>query len=162
MHWYVIQTKPRQEGRAVEHLERQGYTCYLPTVTVERPRPRSRFEAKEPLFPRYLFIQLDEIDSNWSPIFSTRGVSQMVRCNNQAVSVADHIIDEIRDRTERPNFRLPYLQPGERVRITEGAFTNVEAIFLANDSEQRVVLLMNILHQEQQVEFPLRSIRKIG
>lgn len=162
MHWYVIQTKPRQEERALEHLERQGYICYLPTVTVERPCPRSRFEVKEPLFPRYLFIQLDEIDSNWYPISSTRGVSQMVRCNHQPVPVADRIIDEIRQRTERPDFRLPYLQAGERVRITEGAFTDVEAIFLANDSEERVVLLMNILHQEQQVELPLRSIRKIG
>ena len=28
--WYVIQCRARQEERALEHLERQGFECYRP------------------------------------------------------------------------------------------------------------------------------------
>ena len=36
MHWYLIHTKPRQELRALENLERQGYECYLPLLPTEK------------------------------------------------------------------------------------------------------------------------------
>ena len=38
MHWYLVHTKPRQEGLALENLERQGYECYLPTLPSEKLR----------------------------------------------------------------------------------------------------------------------------
>lgn len=106
--WYVIQTKPRQEWRALEHLRRQGYTCYLPALKVENLRPGDRVEQERPLFPQYLFIRLDEIASNWYPICSTRGVSRMVRFNGEGVPVADRIIEQIRRRTESHDPCLPY------------------------------------------------------
>ena len=30
--WYVIQCKAREDGRALEHLQRQAFYCYAPTV----------------------------------------------------------------------------------------------------------------------------------
>jgi transcriptional antiterminator RfaH len=160
--WYVIQCKPRQEWRALEHLERQGHSCYLPTLVREHVRQGRKLEVKEPLFPRYLFIRLDEVNSNWYPIRSTRGVSQLVRFNEHPLPVGDDIIDLIRERLAKKEAHVPYLQPGERVRITKGAFADMEAIFVANDGDERVVLLMNILHREHRVEFPVGSVRKLG
>ncbi len=41
--WYLIHTKPRQEHIALTNLERQGYTCYLPLLRVEKnPPPQGR------------------------------------------------------------------------------------------------------------------------
>ena len=40
--WYVVHTKPRQEDKALLNLERQGYRCYLPRLTVEKIR-RGKF-----------------------------------------------------------------------------------------------------------------------
>jgi transcription antitermination factor NusG len=61
-----------------------------------------------------------------------------------------------------PNLpRVSYLKAGERVLITDGCFADVEAIFVTNDGEQRVMLLMNILHREQTVSFPVTSVRKV-
>ena len=59
-HWYVIQTKPRQESVAIENLERQGYAAYCPKMAqAKRRRQRQRWQKViEPLFPRYLFVQL--------------------------------------------------------------------------------------------------------
>ena len=160
--WYLLHCKPREDARALEHLERQGYNCYLPTLVLEQLRHGRKVERRESLFPRYLFIRLDEINSNWYPIRSTRGVSQIVRFNAQPVPVKDEIVELIRARLAQKPARVPYLQPGERVRITEGAFSDVEAIFVSSDGDERVVLLMNILHREQRVRFPVGSVRKLA
>ena len=63
MHWYLVHTKPRQEKCALDNLQRQGYQCYLPTRPSEKLRQRLLTLADEPLFPRYLFIQLGMDDT---------------------------------------------------------------------------------------------------
>ena len=80
MDWYLIHTKPRQESRAALNLAQQGYQCYLPLMAVERLRQRALTLVLEPLFSRYLFIQLDTSHSgqNWGPIRSTKGVARIV------------------------------------------------------------------------------------
>jgi transcriptional antiterminator RfaH len=133
--WYAIKCKPRQEYRALENLERQGFCCYL-------------------------FIELNDAKDDWYPIRSTRGVSHIVRFNEHPLPVKDQIIETIRQRLTSNPSKIPYLQPGERVRIVEESFSQLEAIFVANDGDRRVVLLMNILHSEQRLSFPVTSVRK--
>jgi len=57
--WYLIHSKPRQEQIALENLERQFYPCYLPIFRAEKIRRGELSVSEEPLFPRYLFVQLD-------------------------------------------------------------------------------------------------------
>jgi transcriptional antiterminator RfaH len=155
--WYVIHCKAHQEKRALENLERQAFVCYLPTLTVEKLRHARRCEVEEPLFPGYLFIHLDALSDQFHPIRSTRGVIQIVRFHEYPMAVNDALIEGIQQRLQP---RVPYLQPGEPVRITEGAFADVDAIFLAPDGAERVVLLMNVLHREQRLTFPVSAVRK--
>lgn len=51
-------SKPRQEERAYENLVRQGYSCFLPKISVETIRSGKIYLKQEPLFPRYVFVQL--------------------------------------------------------------------------------------------------------
>jgi transcriptional antiterminator RfaH len=161
-HWYLIHCKPREDGRALEHLQRQGFECYRPMRTCERWRQGRKCTVTEALFPRYLFIHLNCVQDNWYPIRSTRGVHELVRFNQKPLPVGDDIIEGIRARLEARGFQEPYLKPGERVRIMDGAFSHLEAIFLAPDGDERVVLLMNILNKEQHLRFPVVSVRKVG
>jgi transcription antitermination factor NusG len=62
----------------------------------------------------------------------------------------------------RFRYDKPHLKPGERVQITEGAFSQIEAIFVTNDGDERVVLLLNILQQDQKLSFPLEAVRKLA
>lgn len=68
----------------------------------------------------------------------------------------------IRERLVTDQSPVPHLRPGERVRITEGCFTGVEAIFVANGGSDRVTILMNILHREQTLTLPVGAVRKCG
>lgn len=158
--WYVIQCKPRQDVRALENLERQGFACYMPTLNAEKLLQGRKLLVREPLFPGYLFINLDAVNDNWYPIRSTRGVMQIVRVRERPLPVHGQVVETIRRRLAGDPPRMPYIQPGERVRITEGCFAQLEAIFIADDGDQRVMLLMNVLQREQTLSFPLTSIRK--
>lgn len=161
LRWYLIHCKPREDERALENLERQGFECYRPTRLIERRRNGGKCTVPEPLFPNYLFIHLDCVNDNWSPIRSTRGVLQIVRFNGFPLPVADGIIEGIRSRLGGVSVE-PYLKPGERVRIMAGAFSQMEAIFVAHDGQDRVVLLLNILQRNQELSFPIETIRKLG
>lgn len=162
LRWYLVYCKPHEDERALENLERQGFQCFRPIRKVERLRNGCKYTASEALFPRYLFIQLDRKNDNWYPIRSTRGISQIVRFDEHPLPVPDSIIEGIRRRLDEGSDAEPHLKPGERVRITDGAFSQLEAIFVANDGDERVVLLLNILQRDQRLSFPVESVRKIG
>ncbi len=79
MKWHVIHTKVREEFRALENLQAQGFEVFLPICQVQKKQQGKIHLATEPLFPRYLFILLFDVTSNWFPIRLTRGVSQLLR-----------------------------------------------------------------------------------
>lgn len=87
-HWYLAHSKPGQEEVAKTNLERQGYTVYLPLCNLFRRRMGRRLAVIGPLFPRYLFIQLESGVDDWRPIRSTKGVAALVRFGTElAVAV---------------------------------------------------------------------------
>jgi transcriptional antiterminator RfaH len=160
--WYLVHCKARQEQRALEHLQRQGFECYFPLYEKERLRRDRRERVWEGLFPGYVFIQLDSIHDNWLPIRSTRGVIQIVRFNNYPLPVADALIEQLQRSIERRPLREPYLKSGERVVISVGCFSGVEAIFVASDGDERVMLLLSILQSDQTLSFPVGGVRKLN
>ncbi|MDY0920097.1 transcription/translation regulatory transformer protein RfaH [Pseudomonas viridiflava] len=157
--WYLIQTKPRQEARAEEHLQRQHFECYRPLKSGERKRS-NRTSVEEELFPGYLFIRMDQVHDNWYPIRSTRGVARIVTFGGHPVPVRDELIEQIRQRLSAPAPRMVFTQ-GEPVLIKTGGFCDVEAIFLATDGTERAVILLNMLQRQQKVVLPISSLARM-
>ncbi|MCF5708512.1 transcription/translation regulatory transformer protein RfaH [Pseudomonas syringae] len=157
--WYLIQTKPRQEARAEEHLQRQQFECYRPLRSGERKRNGLALTEEE-LFPGYLFIRMDQVNDNWYPIRSTRGVARIVTFGGHPVPVRDELIEQIRQRLAAPAPRMVFTQ-GEPVRIKAGGFCDVEAIFLATDGTERAVILLNMLQRQQKVVLPISSLTRM-
>jgi transcriptional antiterminator RfaH len=156
--WYLIQTKPRQEARAAEHLQRQLFECYRPLKPGEKKRG-SRAAAEEELFPGYLFIRMDQTHDNWYPIRSTRGVARIVTFGGMPVPVQDVLIEQIRQRLLAPQPKVQFRE-GETVRINAEGFNDVEAIFLTADGDERAVILLNLLQREQKVTLPVTSLMR--
>lgn len=48
--WHLVYTKAQQEDIALVNLERQGYTCYLPKLRIEKIRRRKTEVVIEPMF----------------------------------------------------------------------------------------------------------------
>ncbi len=161
--WYLVHTKPRQEDTALINLEQQGYMCYLPKLQIERIRRHKAEVVIEPMFPRYLFIQLNQRDENqsWAPIRSTIGVSQLVRFGTQIAKVDDRLLDLLRSReSTHPTESL--FQPGEHVRVTEGPFIGFEAIYQTTDAERRSMILLEFLNKPVSVKINTAGLEKIA
>ncbi|MED5610865.1 transcription/translation regulatory transformer protein RfaH [Pseudomonas sp. JH-2] len=155
--WYLVQCKPRQAPRALEHLERQGYECLLPMHQIERLHKGQLQQLSEPLFPGYLFIHLDKVDDNWLPIRSTRGVSRIVSFGGHPTSVPKIVISQLANR-QAP--MLPALSQGDQVLIDDPNLQQLEAIFLSKDGNSRVLLLLNLLQREITISFPIDRLRR--
>jgi transcriptional antiterminator RfaH len=164
MHWYVIHTKPQQEQRALLNLEQQGYDCYLPLVAVEKLRRGIITVRQEPLFARYLFIQLDtsETAKSWAPIRSTLGISRMVIFGNEPAKLDRQLIDALRTPKESICNNQPQnlFSKGEKVQITQGPFNGLEAIYQLHDGESRALVLINLLSKQVQLKIPLANLIK--
>ena len=165
MHWYVIYTKPRQELRALLNLEQQGYQCYLPLIAVEKLHRGKLSVIEEPLFARYLFIQLDASQSgkSWGPIRSTKGVSRLVAFGTEPTRVDDQLIQVLQVRNQA-FFNQPQClyEPGERLLVNEGPFAGIEAVYQMSDGEHRAMVLIEILSKPVQVKISPSSLSKIG
>ena len=157
--WYVVQTKPRQELRAREHLERQGFRCVLPLLRVEKIRRRTRQWVYEPLFARYLFIELGGADAKWNVLRSTRGVSQVVQFGGVPAKVPSEWMNAFLS-CDRAPVRL--FDTGQRVVVTDGPFAGLEGIYQLPDSETRAIVLLELLGKPCKGTFPVEALRRVA
>jgi len=160
--WYLIYTKPRAEKLAQENLQRQEFNTYLPLVMETHRRRGKYISLVEPMFPRYLFIQLNCTTDNWAPIRSTLGVSSIVRFGTYPMQVPESLL-EILQESEDENGIQSILEKeflaGDRVRIIDGAMTGLEGIYESKTSKERVTILLNIAGQHTRVSMTRHDIQ---
>ena len=159
MQWYVIHTKPRQEQRALENLQRQGFEAWLPMIELEKVRRSRLVKVTEPMFSRYLFIRLDTTQTNWSPIRSTLGVSKLVSFGNVPAAVPDDLIDLLRDAPPLTPQRL--MNPGDEVQLVQGPLRGLRGIYQQHDGEARAMVLIELLSQPQTIQIELQALRPV-
>ena len=151
--WYLIKTKPRQEKKAKQNLENQGYVSFYPIAKIN--------DRLVVLFPGYLFVQLNEKTQNWSPINSTKGVSHFVKFGLNFAKVSTGVIEFIianQHITADKLINLNKFKPGDKVQISDGAFKGLIAIFKCFKSDERVTLLLNLMGQEQSLSLQKKSV----
>lgn len=152
--WYLLYSKPQQERLALENLGRQGYHGYLPLIRRKRRRQSRYVDVIEPMFPRYLFIHLNDETDDWGPIRSTIGVAKLVRFGDCAARVPDRLVTGLQDREDEYGIQdLPVRQfkEGDRVRIQAGPLEGYEGIFQARNSQERVMVLLDVVGRQTRV-----------
>jgi len=77
--WIAVNTHANAESLAVANLRRQRYECYCPTYPAQRRHARKVENVRRPLFPGYVFVDVDSRDGIWRPIMSTVGVRAVVK-----------------------------------------------------------------------------------
>ena len=157
--WYLVQCKPKDSFRAEMHLQNQGFECFHPTLPIKRKIRGKIKTIIEPLFPFYLFMLLSNTQ-NWSSIRSTRGVSRIVRFKESFAVVSHELIDGLRLQCNKLHGILPesLYKVGQKVRVTDGCFKDIEAIITATKGEERVILLLNLLGRSQELEMPVDMV----
>ncbi len=150
--WYAVHSQPRKEAVALENLERQGFSSWLPRVA-RSVRKNGRWATKvEPLFARYLFVNLDVSQQDVSPIRSTLGCVGLVRQAGLPASVPVGVVEGLQALVD-PETGLhqlsqlgaPTFKKGDRVRVLAGPFEGLEGIFQRPTAEARAMVLLQML-----------------
>lgn len=160
--WYVVATKPRQEAVAEEHLMRQGYPTFLPTLRL-RKRQRGKWqEVTEPTFPGYVFVGLEPGRDDMAPIRSTQGCRDLVRFGQQPAIVPEQIMQALRlsanTQLSPAEQRKDPFSSGDLVTIEEGPFEGLSAIYCMKKGADRVQLLISLLGGAQRVDIDINSV----
>ena len=159
LRWYVVHSKPSAEAVAQTNLERQGYQVYLPRLVQSVLWRQQRRERIVPLFPRYLFLRLQEGSQPLGPVRSSVGVAGVVRFGCRYAAVGDEVIRNLQARAD-PHTGLHRLSrpaplvAGTAVQIAAGPFDGLEGIFQREDGAERVVVLLKLLGQDTPVRVP--------
>ena len=153
--WLAVICKPRQESVAEENLVRQGFHVYLPRLRIRRRRRGQWIDSIEVLFPRYIFIRIDPLLQNLAPVRSTRGAAGLVRFGGQPAVVPDEVIDALL-QCQDPASGLHQenrtaLSSGDRIKLVDGPFAGMEAVFAEPDGEKRVIVLLELLGKTNKV-----------
>jgi transcriptional antiterminator RfaH len=143
------------------HLGRQGFATYLPRYLKRRRHARRVDVVAAPLFPRYLFVEVDMGAQRWRSIYSTIGVSRLV-CNGELPApVPDRVIGVLKNRESASGFiqlEPPQFSAGDKVRVLEGAFYDCLGIYDGMTDRERVEILLDLLGRKVRVSLKAEAI----
>jgi transcriptional antiterminator RfaH len=161
--WYALYTKPRKEKQVYDSLQHRGFTVFLPLRPVFK---RGRVvQTSEPLFPCYLFANFDIRETGLYPVQWTEGLRTVVGFLGEPAIVDDDIIAYIKSRlsAEVDPWQTGRFKSGEAVRITDGPFRDLAAVFDGKlTGSGRVRVLLSILGQQARVEVSEDWLQALG
>jgi len=155
--WYVVHSQPNGEARATFNLERQGFPVYLPRYLATRRHARRTARIPRPLFPRYLFVQLDPNCDRWRSVNGTYGVAYLVTHGSTPLAVPEGVVETIAAREDAEGvveLDQPTFVSGQRVEIVHGPMATKIGLFDHVADQERIVLLLNLLGRQVRVTLP--------
>jgi transcription antitermination factor NusG len=150
--WYAVRTKPRHEKSVARQLEMEGLENYLPLLQQSRQWTDRTKVIDLPLFPGYVFVRIPDYSSRKVQVLRKAGVLGFVKNDRGAMSIPDSELNGVRLLVANriPHASHPYLEVGQRIRITDGVLRGVEGILvgLANKtSKQGLVVSVDLIQR---------------
>lgn len=158
--WYTLHTRPNAEYQVAEVLQQRQLQVYLPHVEVTGNRRR---REHRPFFPCYMFVRVDLEAVGLSLIRWTPGLRRVVAFGDRPAAVPDSLIDLIRQQLEASHAGGHYcrFQPGDPVRIVDGPFRDMIAVFdRALGASERVQVLLKVLGQVSRMQIEASCLEK--
>lgn len=159
--WFVVYSKPRQEGCAQFHLEHRGIEVFAPKMLL--PAYLERRTRLVPLFPNYLFVRIDPAE-HFNTVLWSPGVSRFITSQRGTPArLDDAIVEFFRERADGDGVIVARadLAVGTQVEVTRGPFDGLMGIITRPpDARGRVRVLMRLLNRHVvKVDVPVHSLR---
>jgi transcription antitermination factor NusG len=154
--WMIATFKINELKRLKENLQNQDLEYYHPKINTKK---YNLILKDEPLFPGYIFIY-SEIE-NYSKIKFTRGISKVIRFNNNIATLEDDEIIELK-KIESESYSQPIIQQihvGQEAIMSEGPLKGSFITIASLPNKDRVNIFIHILGKRRKVTTSLDEIK---
>ena len=145
--WYLIRTKPARERWVQDQLSIILPQVFLPMLETRMARFGRRVWCVVPMFPSYLFARFD-LRERYFDVKYLAGVYGIVSAGLDPLTVPEGVIEGIRGRGVNGVVRVEPegFTAGELVRVIEGPFQGLEAVFerYLSGTERVAILLSTV------------------
>ena len=160
--WWALYTRHQCEKMVAETLACKRFEVFLPLYASIRRWTDRQKTLFLPIFPGYVFVR-GGLDRRLEVVM-TPGVQTILFYGEQVADIPETEIHNIRRMVEGP-YRVephPYLQCGEKVRITRGSLKGIEGVLVRKKNLYRIVLSMDLLHQSVAVEIDASDVEPVN
>lgn len=155
--WYVLRTQASQEHKAKQRVEALGHEAYCPMTEVwRRPSRHARYREKIrkqiALFPRYLFLGLQEgAQSAFYDLATIPAVIGWISSAAGPTMLSGAIVEDIKERfgdcmteTTEKEDKLQF-KVGDKVRIVDGFLASNRVLKVVGRRGDHVLVGMSML-----------------
>jgi transcriptional antiterminator RfaH len=163
LRWYAFQTKANREREVEKRFLDLEFEVFLPWMKARRRIGNKFHDVLVPLFPGYLFSRLDLVMSGKAARYCP-GVKDFLKFGSEIVEGGEDIVASLRSRCPGGIAQVEPLavRPGDAVKINEGPFSGLEAIFERRmKGSERVAVLLNILGRQTRLVLSSEIIEKV-
>lgn len=174
--WYVVNTYAGHENRVKENLEKRIESMNLQEylfkvvvaeeVEIDFDKKGKKVEKTRNLFPGYLFVQMIMTDEAWYVVRNTPGVTGFIGSSGggaKPIPVAGEEIEAVLRRVGQSEAKIVVdFKVGDRVKILNGPFANVEGIVDSmDDSAESATVLAIMFGRETPTEIGYGDLQKV-
>jgi transcriptional antiterminator NusG len=180
MQWYVLRVAANKEVQVRESLKQKvEQECLndiigrveVPIEQIKRIRGNKQTVHKRKLYPGYVFMEMESTEDGrvpekaWFMIKGTSGVGDFIGTEGMPTPMRDTDVAKMLLDSEKPD-NTPSIkvefEPGDQIKIREGAFENFEGFVDSIDSERGIVkVIVTIFGRSTPLDIEYWQIEKI-
>jgi len=162
--WYAVHVRSRHEFMVADRLALKEIETFLPQVERVRKWKDRKKLISFPLFPGYLFVHTTRESQNLLRVLKVAGVVRII-CTlpGEPDPIPEDQIQSLKKLVDNKGELdpYPYLNEGQRVRITSGPLHGVEGILVEKLDKHILVLSVDVLRQGVALTINAGDVEKI-
>ncbi len=170
--WYVVHSYSGYENKVKTNLEQRIesmgmqdkiFQVVVPTEEEIEIRDGQRRTTEKKIFPGYILVEMLMTDDSWHAVRNTPGVTGFVGMGKKPTPLRPEEVQKIVKRMEEeaPKIKVTF-QPGQRVRIIDGPFTDfVGSVDDIDMDKSKVRVLVAFFGRDTPVELDFLQVEKM-
>jgi transcription termination/antitermination protein NusG len=171
--WYVVHTYSGFERKVKNALEERARSrgmedliseVLVPTEQVEEMIKGQRRISHRKFYPGYVLVRMELNDDSWHLVKDTPKVTGFLGGRTEPVAIpdaeAEKVITQIKEGALKPKPKIIF-ELGDKVRVTEGPFTNFNGVVDEVKGEKgRVRVMISVFGRPTPVELEFSQVEK--
>lgn len=172
--WYVVHTYSGFEKKVKAALEERARSRGLQDLITEVLVPTEQIEevvkgqkriSQRKFYPGYVLVRMELNDDTWHLVKETPKVTGFIGSRQEPVAIpdaeAEKIIAQIKEGALKPKPKIVF-EVGDKVRVTEGPFTNFSGVVDEVKGEKgRVRVMISVFGRPTPVELEFSQLEKV-